>query len=153
VVTTPRPASPRKERSTSALRAQLLRLRPCLDKLTRDEWGVLQLRAGSATTRGLDAREIGRRLGLSRARVLAVERRGVRRLKGMRVRDGDCQDGRDTAAPVAPKKDAESLLSSVPIERPEPREVALTLPLLLALASLLWLGARRRIRRKPSAPA
>ena len=159
VLATPRPAAPRPARkrpATSPLRAMLLRLRPCLDKLTRVEWGVLQLRAGSATTRGLDAREVGRRLGLSRANVLKVERRGVRRLKTLGGARGCKKADKRKAAAVTPKpkeQDPENSLAAVPVEQPEPREVALTLPLLLALGSVLWLVGRRRFRRKPSAPS
>ena len=160
VVVTPQPAAPapaRKRPATSPLRAMLLRLRPCLHKLTRVEWGVLQLRAGSATTRGLDAREVGRRLGLSRANVLKVERRGIRRLKALGGARG-CKQKADkpkaaAATPKPKEQDPETSLAAVPVDQPEPREVALTLPLLLALGSVLWLVGRRRFRRKPSAPS
>ncbi len=86
---------------TGRLRAIIARLRACLPQLPQPMQRVLWLRTGLEDHRPLDATATGRRLGISRRRVLALERAAVRRLAGAIAAGGRCEHivaGAGTAA-------------------------------------------------------
>jgi hypothetical protein len=87
-------------RRDRALRRSVLRFQGCLSQLPRSERRVLTLRAGVGSSRARSRTEVARITHLRRARVITLERRGLRRLHTL-GRTGTCQDAQ-TASPSAP---------------------------------------------------
>jgi hypothetical protein len=85
------------------LRSTVLRFRGCLSRVPRSERRVLSLRAGVGRLRAHTRSEVARITHLRRARVIELERRGLRRLRALN-RAGACQEGgaATTAMTVAP---------------------------------------------------
>jgi hypothetical protein len=85
------------------LRSTVLRFRGCLSRVPRSERRVLSLRAGVGRLRAHTRSEVARITHLRRARVIKLERRGLRRLRALN-RAGACQDAgaATTAMTVAP---------------------------------------------------
>jgi hypothetical protein len=70
----------------------VLRHEGCLGRLARDERRVLRLRAGVGIAHPRSRAEVVRITGLRRARVVALERSGMKRLQSL-VRTGGCASG------------------------------------------------------------
>lgn len=89
-------------RRDRALRRSVLRFQGCLSQIPRSERRVLTLRAGVGSSRAHSRTEVARITHLRRARVITLERRGLRRLHTL-GRTGTCQDAQtaSAAAPVA----------------------------------------------------
>ena len=89
-------------RRNRALRRSVLRFQGCLWQVPRSERRVLTLRAGVGSSRAYSRTEVARITHLRRARVVTLERRGLRRLHNL-GRTGTCQDAQtaSAAAPVA----------------------------------------------------
>jgi hypothetical protein len=85
------------------LRRTVLRFHGCLSRVPRSERRVLSLRAGVGRLRAHTRSEVARITHLRRARVIALERRGLRRLRALN-RAGVCQDAAapTTAVTAAP---------------------------------------------------
>jgi hypothetical protein len=83
-----------------ALRRAVLRFQGCLARVPRAERRVLTLRAGVGAARTHSRTEVARITHLRRARVIKLERRGLRRLHAL-GRAGACQDTAATSA-IAP---------------------------------------------------
>ena len=91
-------APPRKARRRDrALRRAVLRFQGCLSRVPRAERRVLTLRAGVGAARTHSRTEVARITHLRRARVIRLERRGLRRLHAL-GRAGACQDAEATSA-------------------------------------------------------
>jgi hypothetical protein len=86
-----------------------VRFEGCLSRLPRSERRVLTLRAGVGAARAHSRSEVARITHLRRARVIKLERRGLRRLHGL-ARAGACQDTQRTSA-VAPASPGSALPS------------------------------------------
>ena len=83
------------------LRRTVLRFHGCLSRVPRSERRVLSLRAGVGRLRPHTRSEVARITHLRRARVVKLERRGLRRLRALN-RAGACQDaGASTTAMTA----------------------------------------------------
>ena len=83
------------------LRRTVLRFHGCLSRVPRSERRVLSLRAGVGRLRPHTRSEVARITHLRRARVVKLERRGLRRLRAL-DRAGACQDaGASTTAMTA----------------------------------------------------
>jgi hypothetical protein len=83
------------------LRRTVLRFHGCLSRVPRSERRVLSLRAGVGRLRPHTRSEVARITHLRRARVIKLERRGLRRLRALN-RAGACQDaGAPTTAVTA----------------------------------------------------
>ena len=83
------------------LRRTVLRFHGCLSRVPRSERRVLSLRAGVGRLRPHTRSEVARITHLRRARVIALERRGLSRLRALN-RAGACQDaGAPTTAVTA----------------------------------------------------
>lgn len=89
-------------RRDRALRRSVLRFQGCLSQIPRSERRVLTLRAGVGSSRAHSRTEVARITHLRRARVITLERRGLRRLHTL-GRTGTCEDAQtaSAAAPVA----------------------------------------------------
>jgi hypothetical protein len=85
------------------LRRTVLRFHGCLARVPRSERRVLSLRAGVGRLRPHTRTEVARITHLPRARVVKLERRGLRRLRALN-RAGACQDAgaTTTVAMAAP---------------------------------------------------
>ena len=102
-----RPSAPAVARSAAArttrrerrLRSTVARLRTCLDGLPALERRVLVLRSGLGPRHPRSRARVGRALELSDRRVARLERRGLRRLRGL-ARGGRC--GGAAPPPVSP---------------------------------------------------
>jgi hypothetical protein len=92
-----RSRSPEVRRRERRLRRAVVRYRGCLDGLPALERRVLVLRSGVGSRRARTRARVGRALDLSAQRVGRIERRGLRRLRGLG--DGGCGGG--GAAPSA----------------------------------------------------
>ena len=86
-------------RRDRALRRAVLRFHGCLSRIPRAERRVLTLRAGVGAARTHSRTEVARITHLRRARVIKLERRGLRRLHAL-ARAGACQDADATSAAV-----------------------------------------------------
>jgi hypothetical protein len=84
-------------RRDRALRRAVLRFQGCLSRVPRAERRVLSLRAGIGAARTHSRTEVARITHLRRARVIRLERRGLRRLHAL-ARAGACQDTEATSA-------------------------------------------------------
>jgi hypothetical protein len=84
-------------RRDRALRRAVLRFQGCLSRVPRAERRVLMLRAGVGTAKTHSRTEVARITHLRRARVITLERRGLRRLHAL-GRAGACQDTQATSA-------------------------------------------------------
>jgi hypothetical protein len=110
------PASPREQRAETRrdrrLRANVRPLEGCVGALRRAERRVLRLRAGLGDERPHTRRRVAQILRVSTRRVSRLERRGVRRLRGL-VRAGRCSgDGipaGDTGGGTIPTDQAATL--------------------------------------------
>ncbi len=100
---TPRTRAGRVRQRERNLRRTVLRLRGCLAGVPRSERRVLSLRAGVGRLRPHTRSEVARITHLRRARVVTLERRGLRKLRALN-RAGACQDAGApaTAAAAAP---------------------------------------------------
>jgi DNA-binding CsgD family transcriptional regulator len=81
-----------------------MRFRGCLSRVPRSERRVLGLRAGVGRLRPHTRTEVARIAHIKRARVITLERRGLRRLRALN-RAGACQDAgatTTTAVTAAP---------------------------------------------------
>ena len=89
-------------RRDRALRRSVLRFQGCLSQVPRSERRVLTLRAGVGSSRAHSRTEVARITHLRRARVITLERRGLRRLHTL-GRTDTCEDAQtaSAAAPVA----------------------------------------------------
>jgi hypothetical protein len=99
----PKTRAARIEQRERNLRSTVLRFRGCLSRVPRSERRVLSLRAGVGRLRAHTRSEVARITHLRRARVIKLERRGLRRLRALN-RAGACQDAgaATTAMTVAP---------------------------------------------------
>ena len=88
-------------RRDRALRRTVLRFQGCLSRVPRAERRVLALRAGVGRARPHSRTEVARITHLRRARVVRLERRGLRRLHAL-GRAGACQDAESGSAVPAP---------------------------------------------------
>jgi hypothetical protein len=84
-------------RHDRALRRTVLGHEGCLGRMPNVERRVLSLRAGVGIGHTRSRAEVQRLTGLSRARVVAIERRGIERLRGL-ARAGACASAAGTAA-------------------------------------------------------
>jgi hypothetical protein len=97
----PESRAARVQRRERALRETVLRFRGCLSRVPRSERRVLSLRAGVGRLRPHTRSQVARITHLERARVIKLERRGLRRLRELN-RAGACLDaGATTNAVVA----------------------------------------------------
>jgi len=92
-------------RRDRALRHAVLRFQGCLPRVPRAERRVLTLRAGVGVARAHSRSEVARITHLRRARVVTLERRGLRRLHAL-DRAGACQDARQATPSGAPASTA-----------------------------------------------
>jgi hypothetical protein len=101
--TKPKTRAARIQQRERNLRSTVLRFRGCLSRVPRSERRVLSLRAGVGRLRAHTRGEVARITHLRRARVIKLERRGLRRLRALN-RAGVCQDAgaATTAMTVAP---------------------------------------------------
>jgi hypothetical protein len=83
-------------RHDRALRRTVLGYEGCLGRMPNVERRVLSLRAGVGIGHTRSRAEVQRLTGLSRARVVATERRGIERLRGL-ARAGACASAAGTA--------------------------------------------------------
>ncbi len=95
------PAAAKARRRDHALRRAVLRLQGCLPRVPRSERRVLTLRAGVGAARAHSRTEVARITHLRRARVITLERRGLRRLHAL-GRTGACQDTQTASATSPP---------------------------------------------------
>ena len=86
----PESRAARVQRRERTLRRTVLRFRGCLSRVPRSERRVLSLRAGVGRLRPHTRSEVARITHLKRARVIALERHGLRRLEAL-DRAGGCQ--------------------------------------------------------------
>jgi hypothetical protein len=84
-------------RHDRALRRTVLGHEGCLGRMPNVERRVLSLRAGVGIGHTRSRADVQRLTGLSRARVVAIERRGIVRLRGL-ARAGACASAAGTAA-------------------------------------------------------
>ncbi len=97
----PRTRAARVRQRERNLRRTVLRFHGCLSRVPRSERRVLSLRAGVGRLRPHTRSEVARITHLRRARVITLERRGLRRLRALN-RAGACQDaGAPTTAVTA----------------------------------------------------
>ena len=97
----PRSRAARVRQRERDLRRTVLRFHGCLSRVPRSERRVLSLRAGVGRLRPHTRSEVARITHLRRARVVKLERRGLRRLRALN-RAGACQDaGASTTAMTA----------------------------------------------------
>ncbi|MGZ6643721.1 MAG: hypothetical protein ACXVFT_18095 [Solirubrobacteraceae bacterium] len=98
----PQSRAARVQQRERSLRRTVLRFHGCLSRVPRSERRVLSLRAGVGRLRAHTRSEVARITHLRRARVVQLERRGLRRLRALN-RAGACQDaGATTAVTAAP---------------------------------------------------
>ena len=99
----PKTRAARVQQRERILRSTVLRFRGCLSRVPRSERRVLSLRAGVGRLRAHTRSQVARITHLRRARVIKLERRGLRRLRALN-RAGACQDAgaATTAMTVAP---------------------------------------------------
>jgi hypothetical protein len=99
----PKTRAARVQQRERNLRSTVLRFRGCLSRVPRSERRVLSLRAGVGRLRAHTRSQVARITHLRRARVIKLERRGLRRLRALN-RAGACQDAgaATTAMTVAP---------------------------------------------------
>ncbi len=95
-----RSRSPEVRRRERRLRRAVVRYRGCLDGLPALERRVLVLRSGVGSRRARTRARVGRALDLSAQRVGRIERRGLRRLRGLG--DGGCGGGGSAPSAGAP---------------------------------------------------
>jgi outer membrane biosynthesis protein TonB len=95
-----------------ALRRTVLRFLGCLSRVPRAERRVLALRAGVGRARPHSRTEVAHITHLRRARVIRLERRGLRRLHAL-SRAGACQDAESSSA-VAPAGTTSALPTGSP---------------------------------------
>jgi hypothetical protein len=89
-------AGPRKTRKRDrALRDAVLRFAGCLDSVPSSERRVLSLRAGIGAAQTRTRAQVARITGLSSRRVAKLERRGLKRLRGL-GRSGHCSPAAST---------------------------------------------------------
>jgi hypothetical protein len=87
----PKTRAARVQQRERNLRSTVLRFRGCLSRVPRSERRVLSLRAGVGRLRAHTRSQVARITHLRRARVIKLERRGLRRLRELN-RAGACQD-------------------------------------------------------------
>ena len=87
----PKSRAARVQHRERALRRTVLRFHGCLSRVPRSERRVLSLRAGVGRLRPHTRSEVARITHLRRARVISLERHGLRRLRAL-DRAGACQD-------------------------------------------------------------
>jgi hypothetical protein len=97
----PKSRAARVQQRERALRRTVLRFHGCLSRVPRSERRVLSLRAGVGRLRPHTRSEVARITHLRRARVIRLERGGLRRLRALN-RAGACQDAGATTTAVAP---------------------------------------------------
>jgi hypothetical protein len=90
-------APPTLRQHDRALRRAVLGHEGCLGRMPNDERRVLSLRAGVGIDRTRTRAEVQRLTGLSPTRVVAIERRGIERLRGL-ARTGACASAAGAAA-------------------------------------------------------